>query len=197
MNILRMKLKSRYISLNCEYTKVYMIILVKRGYIMKVIDVLRMAHTMEVQGMKFYSEQMSNVKNKNLKEIFEHLSKMEEEHANYLKKQIDNIEKGNGLDSLPDSKDDDIFIKRMEQQKIETSSLDSDLGDFSIIRMAYLIERDFEKFYQSSAENADDKNIEDIFQRLSRWENGHAEMLKKQLEDIISRNSLELGFYPL
>ncbi len=41
---------------------------------MKIIDVLKMAYTMEVQGMKFYSEQMGNVKNINLKKIFKHLS---------------------------------------------------------------------------------------------------------------------------
>ena len=164
---------------------------------MKIIDVLRMAHTMELQGMNFYSEQMDKVRNKNLKEIFKHLSEMEQEHAKYLEKQIDNVEKGVSFDKLPDSKDDDIFIERMKQQKIETSSLDEDLGDFSIIRMAYLVERDFEKFYKNSADKTDDKDVKDIFLRLSKWENGHAEMLKHQLEDIIERNSIELGFYPL
>jgi len=171
--------------------------LFRRGKKVKIIDVLKMAYTMEVQGMKFYSEQMGNVKNINLKEIFKHLSDMEKEHADYLQKQINNIEKGNNLDQLPDSKEDSIFVERMKQQKIETSSLEEDLGDFSIIRMAYLVERDFEKFYKNTAEKSEDENVKDIFLKLSKWENGHAEMLKKQLEDIIARNSLELGFYPL
>ena len=164
---------------------------------MKVIDVLKMAHTMELQGMKFYTDQMNEVKNTNLKEIFKHLSEMENEHADYLERQIKNVGKGGSLDELPSSKDDDIFIERMKQQKIKTSSLEEDLGDFSIIRMAYLVERDFEKFYKNSSENAENKQVKDIFLKLSKWENGHAEMLKHQLEDIIARNSLELGFYPL
>ena len=164
---------------------------------MKIKDVFLMAYNMEVSGMEFYDSQKAKVKSKILKDIFDHLSKMEKGHALFLKTQIENIEQNKGVEQLPDAKDDSIFIERIKQQKIDTATLEDDLGDFSIIRMAYLIEKDFEEFYRKSSEKADEKDIKDIFNGLAEWEKGHAEMLKGRLEEIIERNSIELGFYPL
>ncbi len=164
---------------------------------MKVSDVLKMAYSMEIGGMEFYNSQKEKVKSSKLGEIFTYLANMEKSHAEFLKRQIEKSDRGEKLDFLPESKEDSMFIDRMKQQKVETSNLDDDLGDFSIIRMAYLIERDFEKFYRKASEEAEEKEIKAVFAGLAKWEEGHAEMLKNELEDIIARNSIELGFYPL
>jgi len=164
---------------------------------MNIRDVLKLAHTRELQGMEFYSEQKEKVRHTSLKEIFSHLAEMEKGHAEYLEKQIENVGQNRSFDALPDSTEDDIFIKRMEKQKVEPSSLDADLGDYSIIRMAYLVEKDFASFYRESSKNADDGVVKDVFLRLAEWEDGHAAMLKGQMEAIIQRNALDLGFYPL
>ncbi len=164
---------------------------------MKVKDVLKMAYNMEISGMDFYNQQKGKVKSNKLYDIFEHLANMEKGHAEYLKRQIEKAERKEDLESLPEDKEDKLFIERMKQQKIESSELDYDLGDFSIIRMAYLIEKDFESFYRKAAEESKDKEIKGIFNGLAECEKGHAEMLKAELEDIIERNSIELGFYPL
>ena len=163
---------------------------------MNVKNVLVLAHKMETQGMEFYRDQKGKVKLPVLKNLFDHLEKMELGHAQYLKKQIENLDANLPLDALPEEEEENKFSARMEKQKIEPSSLDSDLGDYSIMRMAYLIEKDFAEFYQKSAES-DEQEVNNLLLSLADWEKEHASMIKGEMEKIISRNALDLGFYPL
>ena len=164
---------------------------------MKLIDIFSVAHQMELRGMEFYSAQCGNVKLPQIKEIFEHLVIMEKDHAEYLHRQIEKLERSE-TPELPEAGDkDNLFIERMTAQKLDSAKLTSDLGDFSVVRMAYLIEKDFVVFYENSAGGQTDKVVKMTFEMLAAWERGHAEMLKKQLEGIIERNALDLGFYPL
>ncbi len=161
---------------------------------MSTVDVFKLAHQMEVNGMDFYKQQKDLVKDPALKTLFNELQDMEKDHATYLKKQIDNIEKGVSLDDLPVAHETQ-FHDRLAQQKIDTKALASDLGDFSIIRMAYLIEKDFKEYYAKAAKKSSGKE-KDILHMLSAWESNHAHVMKVRLEAIIDRNSMELGFYP-
>ncbi len=162
---------------------------------MNVEDVLKLAYRMELQGMEFYDEQKARVKLPLLRELFSFLSEMERGHAKYLERQLKNISAGKSLDSLPESVETDRYQEIMAKQKIEPADLLSDLGDYSIMRMAYLIEKDFAQFYEKSASSSDGE-IRDLFNRLADWEKGHAQMMKEEMGKIISRNALDLGFYP-
>jgi rubrerythrin len=162
---------------------------------MSLENIFKMAYKMEIQGMNFYSAQKDRVKLPILKETFDYLQKMEKNHADYLQRQIDNVSNEKTLDDLP-TEEDDKFRERMKKQLIDVRKLDSDLGDYSIIRMAYLIEKDFAEFYRKSAESQKEEKTKQLFNTLSEWEVGHAEMMKDHLENIIERNNMDLGFYP-
>ena len=60
---------------------------------------------------------------------------------------------------------------------------------------SFLIEKDFAQFYEKSASGSDGE-IRDLFNKLADWEAGHAKMMKDEMGKIISRNALDLGFYP-
>lgn len=160
-------------------------------------DVLKIAYEMEVRGMEFYGEQKEKVKYPLLRDIFEHLQHMEKSHADYIKKQMSNIENEKPLDDLPSGDEEDKFHHRLSQQLIETEKLKLDLGDYSIIRMAYLIEKDFAEYYKKSAEHSDNEETKMLFLKLEEWERGHEKLMKEQLEMIIDSNAIDLGFYPL
>ena len=162
---------------------------------MNIENVLKLAHSMELQGMEFYDEQKDRVKLQLLKELFAFLNDMERGHAAYLEKQLKNMAAGKSLDALPDDVEMDRYRDIMEKQKIEPANLKTDLGDYSIMRMAYLIEKDFAQFYDKSAAESDGE-IRDLFIRLADWEKEHAKMMKDEMSKIISRNALDLGFYP-
>ena len=162
---------------------------------MNLEDVLKLAHRMELQGMEFYDEQKGRVKLRLLRELFAFLSDMERGHAAYLEKQLENMAAGKSLDALPDDPEMDRYRDIMDKQKIEPAELNTDLGDYSIMRMAYLIEKDFAQFYEKSAAESEG-DMKDLFMRLADWEKEHAKMMKDEMSKIISRNALDLGFYP-
>jgi rubrerythrin len=164
---------------------------------MKTIDIFKVAYQMELRGRDFYQQQRDNVKMPMLKEIFWHLVKMEEGHAEYIAGQIAKLEHSESPEPPAQDNTDNLFIERMTRQKITAADLKNDLGDYSIVRMAYLIEKDFAEYYEKSAGLQGDAALKSIFEMLAGWERGHAEMLKNQLEGIIERNSLDLGFYPV
>jgi len=51
-----------------------------------------------------------------------------------------------------------------------------------VLRMAYLIERDFVEFYEMAADRVDDENAKEALGMLARWERGH-ERLFKEMHD--------------
>ncbi len=161
---------------------------------MSIKDIFTLAHQMELNGMEFYKDQKAVVKDPALQTLFGDLQEMERDHALYLEKQLKNLEGGKGLDALP-IEDEDKFEARLKQQKIETKKLAGDLADFSIIRLAYLIEKDFKEYYAKAAAKSQGQE-KDILLKLSDWEQNHADLMKSRLEAIIDRNSMELGFYP-
>ena len=120
---------------------------------------------------------------------------MEQKHADYIEHLMASVKDGKPLFKLESSPEEDKFSERLEQQEINTENLESDLGDYSIVRMAYLIEKDFVDYYLKSAENQEE-NIKEVFLSLAEWEKQHAELMKSKLEMIIEKNSLDLGFYP-
>ena len=64
---------------------------------------------------------------------------------------------------------------------LEQTVLESMLPDLPVLRMAFLIEKDFAEFYESSAQKADGEGKK-VLQMLAKWERGH-EKLFKQLHD--------------
>lgn len=163
---------------------------------MKVEDVFKMAHSMELQGMRFYQEQKDRVRLPLIRDLFGFLSEMEKAHAAYLATQIENVRKGRPVDGLPAAAEMDRYRDIMSKQKINPTNLDADLGDYSITRMAYLIEKDFASFYEKSALQTDG-TVRNVLQGLADWEKEHARMMKDEMGRIISRNALDLGFYPV
>lgn len=161
---------------------------------MKAIDVFILAHRMEFQGMKFYAEQKEAVEDPALKSIFADLEKMEEGHALYLEGQLNRLKGGETIQSPPKD-EENVFQARRAQQEIQTEKLTGDMGDYTIVRMAYLIEKDFVQFYAKAA-NENEGELADVFTTLSEWEQEHADMMQARLEAILERNALDLGFYP-
>lgn len=79
----------------------------------------------------------------------------------------------------------DIFKEREKSEKIEYTLEQSDIPDLTILRMAYLIERDYKEFYEGVAENSEDEDIKDVFNTLAKWEAGHEELFKSEYDRLM------------
>ncbi|WP_448376300.1 ferritin-like domain-containing protein [Fervidobacterium sp.] len=158
-------------------------------------DVLRLAEQFEIDGFKFYTSKKSEVKNKTVAEIFDYLAQMEKEHTEFIRRLIKSLEEGAQIDSLPEQ-DTKYYKSRFEGQKIAETTPEDDIADLSVLRMAYLIEKDFMEFYEKAANNEKDERVKKLLLVLRDWEEGHKRIIEEEIKAILERNNLELGFYP-
>lgn len=147
-------------------------------------QVFRYAMQMELDGHNFFKEKAGLFNNPTTQKLFLTLSKTEMEHYNYLKNQLDKYIETDSFDMSPEflDRDENIFEEREESEHIKETLKESDIPDITILRMAYLIERDFKEFYQNATENVDNEDIKAIFSRLSKWEEGHEKLFKGEYD---------------
>lgn len=150
-------------------------------------QVLRYAMQMEKDGMNFFNEKAEMFSNPTTSKLFHELAKVEKEHYNYLERQLNNYLENNEFDLSDEvmEREEDIFKAREESEHIVETLAESDIPDMTILRTAYLIERDFKEFYEKAAENAHDEGIKKIFIKLAKWEEGHETLFKKEYDKLM------------
>ncbi|MGQ9855742.1 MAG: ferritin-like domain-containing protein [Fervidobacterium sp.] len=158
-------------------------------------DILKLAEQFEIEGYKFYTAKREEVKNKQVSDIFDYLAQMEKEHTEFIRRLIKTLEEGREVESI-EMQDSSYFKSRYEGQKIQETSPEDDIADLAVLRMAYLIEKDFMEFYKKAAENEKNESVKKVLVLLQDWEEGHKKIIEEQMKAIIERNNLELGFYP-
>ncbi len=151
-------------------------------------QVLRYAMQMEQDGMNFFNEKAELFSNPTTTKLFRELAKVELEHYKYLEHQLNNFLENNEFDLSDEvmEREEDIFKQREQSEHIVETLTESDIPDMTILRTAYLIERDFKEFYENAAENASDEGIKKIFTKLARWEAGHEKLFKKEYDKLMS-----------
>ncbi|KDR94706.1 Rubrerythrin [Peptoclostridium litorale DSM 5388] len=158
--------------------------------------VIKYAMQMKKNEQEFFSNFKSKVKNQNIRQLFESLEGLEKEHYEVLKAQYDSVEKENEFCSIDLSIEDEAKIYQKESLELENVSLEYDMSDIPILRMAYLIKNDFVEFYKNAAENLSDPNAKGILSTLSEWEKTHRDGLFQEYKDLMEHNWFEQKFYP-
>ena len=118
-----------------------------------IIGVLKYALSRELEGRNFYLQKVSDIRNESVKKLFLELSEMEDEHVEFINKLIGTVsENTTAIAEL--SADDNFFNSRKNSEFSYTTpqGIQSyDTSEIAIIRMAYLIEDDFMKFYEEAS----------------------------------------------
>lgn len=147
-------------------------------------QIFRYAMQMELDGHNFYKEKASNLNNPTSRTMFLSLAEAEMGHYKYLETQLNHYIESDSFDlNLEVPKEDNtIFQSRESSEHLNETLNESDVPDLTILRMAYLIERDYKEFYQSAAENIEEKEVKAIFEKLSNWEAGHEMLFKGEYD---------------
>lgn len=147
-------------------------------------QIIRYAMEMELNGSRFFKENAKKFVEPTSEALFLKLAEVEMEHYRYLENQLNSIINTNKLDLSQEvlDRDEDIFQSRAESEHLVSTLQESQIPDITILRMAYLIERDFKEFYMEASKNADDKDIKSLFDKLASWEKGHEELFKKEYD---------------
>lgn len=152
-------------------------------------SVLRYAMQMELDGHNFYMDNKEKFVKTTSKRMFEELADIEMKHYEFLKELLEAYLKTDKIKMEPEmierEEDLDIFKSREESEKLEYTLEQSDIPDLTILRMAYLIERDYKEFYENVAQNSNDPEIKKVFTTLAKWEAGHEELFKNEYDRLM------------
>ncbi|MFO7881730.1 MAG: ferritin family protein [Kosmotogaceae bacterium] len=161
----------------------------------KIISVLKFAMAREKEGVSFYEEKLERAKMDEVKDILEKLRDMEKDHVKYIRKALEKAGRGDEI-VIEELKEPKIFEDR---EKIELKGFDINdmVGDIAILRMGYLIEKDFEDFYNDLAEKTEDESARKMLLQLSSWENEHKNSLLDLYNFLMKEYWNTQGFTPL
>jgi len=145
----------------------------------------------ERQGKEFFESNAGRMSHAAAAGIFRRLAAEEERHIQFIQGLLEGVaDKTAGTEARTRLRQTDLFSQRAETEMMDQTVIESMIPDVSILRMAYLIERDFAEFYEQAAEQTegDDKTA---LAALARWERGH-ERLFKDLHDRVFQEYSEM-----
>ena len=147
---------------------------------MDIIKILEYALEREYEGKRFFRENASRLQNAAAAGAFKAIAEEEQKHIDFIAAQIAALDAGVTAE-YPAMPNTGFFAERAEGEHIEIAVSESMVADLPVLRMAYLIERDFAEFYAMAASKAEGE-AKKVLEMLAHWETGH-ERLFKRLHD--------------
>jgi len=145
---------------------------------MDIKKIYQYALSREYEGKRFFEENANRLSHAAAVNAFNQLAEEEQKHINFIQNQIAILE-----DQVKDTdyrlalEQDGFFSKRAQSEYIDQSVAEAMVPDLPVLRMAYLIERDFAEFYESTA-NQVDGDAKRVLTMLAQWERGHERLFK-------------------
>jgi rubrerythrin len=138
----------------------------------------------EREGRSFFESNAGRMSHAAAAGIFRRLAAEEQKHIEFINTLLGGLETGeSGIELAIELEQEDRFSQRAESEMLDQTVIESMIPDVAILRMAYLIERDFAEFYEMAADKAEgDARL--ALRTLARWERGH-ERLFKELHDRV------------
>jgi rubrerythrin len=151
---------------------------------MNVAKIYEYALQREQEGKSFFENNADRMSHAAASGIFRRLASEEQKHIQFIQALLARQEGGeSGTEPRLGSAQADRFSLRAESEMLDQTVIESMIPDVAILRMAYLIERDFAEFYEMAAAGAEGE-ARTALASLARWERGH-ERLFKDLHDRV------------
>ena len=150
---------------------------------MNVRKIYEYALQREHEGKRFFVENAERLSHAAAVQAFRQLADEEQKHIEVIESQLQALDEGASANTslgLALEKDS-FFSERADSEMIEQTTLEAMVPDLPVLRMAYLIERDFAEFYEMAAAKTEGE-AHQVLSLLARWERGH-ERLFKRLHD--------------
>ena len=137
----------------------------------------------EYEGKRFFEQNAERLQHAAAAGAFRRLAGEEQKHIDFIRGLLNALDEGQSPGAAMDTELDreGFFSERAASEMLDQTVVESMVPDLPVLRMAYLIERDFVEFYELAAEKAEGE-ARDALEMLVRWERGH-ERFFKQLHD--------------
>ena len=146
----------------------------------------------EHEGKRFFAENAGRLSHAAAAGAFEQLANEEPKHIEFIQAQIDALDKGGAPDTAlgAELEREGFFSQRAGSEMLNQTVLEAMVPDLPVLRMAYLIERDFAEFYEMAAAKSEGE-AKEVLRMLAAWERGH-ERLFKYLHDTAFEEYAEM-----
>lgn len=102
----------------------------------------------EREGLDFFQHNAERMSHAAAVEIFHKLAAEEQKHIEFIQGLLKALESGQpALETGIELEQADLFSQRAELERLDQTVIESMVPDLTVLRMAYLIERDFAEFY--------------------------------------------------
>lgn len=128
--------------------------------------------------MSFFARNAERMSHPAAAEVFRRLQAEEQLHIEFIQsllRFLDDAENEEPSVLVPGS--DDLFSLRAAAELLDETVTQSMIPDVTVLRTAYLIERDFADYYAMAAQNADGRAREAL-EALAVWERQHERLFK-------------------
>jgi rubrerythrin len=159
-------------------------------------EIIKYAMNLEKKAEEFYGFYKDKAKSQSIKDVFEGLSAMEDEHYNILKNQLERAENNQPFDEVNLKLEDGEKVIFNREKDLDNVNLSYELSDLPILRMAYTLENDFANFYEKAAAKATDLNAKKLLETLAYWENEHRVAFAAEIEYATKNSWFEQEFFP-
>jgi rubrerythrin len=144
----------------------------------------------EREGLDFFQRNAERMSHAAAVEIFRKLAAEEQKHIEFIQRLLKALEGDQSvLEASIELEQEDFFSQRAELERLDQTTLESMVPDLTVLRMAYLIERDFAEFYETAAQEIEG-DASEALKMLARWERSHEQLFKdihdKLLEEYMN-----------
>jgi rubrerythrin len=133
----------------------------------------------EFEGKRFYEENAKRLSHAAAVNAFQQLAGEEQKHIDFIQNQINSLDEGHNtnIDYGLHLDQAGFFSQRAQTQFMDQSIAESMVPDLPVLRVAYLIERDFADFYENSSMQTVGE-AQEVLAMLARWERVHETLFK-------------------
>lgn len=154
---------------------------------MNIIRVLNYALEREKEGKRYFESNADRLINPSAARAFRAIADEEQRHIDYILAELKKLGEEVPADAVdPQLPAAGFFADRAEAEFIDQAMAESMVADLPVLRLAYLIERDFAEFYRNSAAAAEGEEKKTL-EMLAKWESGHEKLFKKLHDDLFAK----------
>lgn len=146
----------------------------------------------EFEGKRFFEQNADRLSHATAVQAFRTLVGEEQKHIEFIQSQLEALERGEipTLELGQPSPESVFFAERATSEMLDQTVAEAMVPDLPVLRMAFLIERDFAEFYEMAAQQAEGE-ARQVLSMLAHWERGH-ERLFKYLHDQAYANYTQM-----
>jgi rubrerythrin len=152
---------------------------------MNIKKILEYALEREYEGKRFFSENAERLQNAAAQSAFKAIAEEEQKHIDFIKAQLAALAAGVEAPS-PELPTAGFFADRADKESIADTVAEAMVADLPVLRMAYLIERDFAEFYGMAASKSEG-DAKKTLDMLAHWETGHEKLFRKMHDDLFEK----------